>query len=103
MYAAIGTAVWLALSGFITFAPLIGPIRRWLLSQFNTGSDPWDYLGMFEEGVEDASQAIGLVLGWSVISVLGAALAMVVSFVWPVIVLFVVMGFIFYKLFKTKS
>lgn len=103
MYFAIGMTVWLALSGFITFAPLIGPIRRWLLSQFNTGSNPWDYLVMFEEGIEDASEAIGLMLAWFVISVLGSVIAMVVSFMWPVIVLFVVMGFIFYKLFKTKS
>lgn len=103
MYAIIGMVVWLALSGFIALAPLIAPVRRWLLSQFNPDSVPFDYLDMFEEGVEDASQAIELVLAWFVINTLGIALAMLVSFIWPVIVLFVVMGFIFYKLFKTKS
>jgi len=109
MYNIIGCLFWIVLTFAITIFPLIPKFRKWVLSyRKNTWNDDpidliYDYCEFYEDGVDTFKDALYLMLSWFFISAVCSGIALILSLVWPLILMLVPLVFVFYKLFKNKS
>ena len=109
MYNIIGCLFWIVLTFAITIFPLIPKFRKWVLSyRKNTWNDDpidliYDYCEFYEDGVDTFKDALYLMLSWFLISAVCSGIALILSLVWPLILMLVPLVFVFYKLFKNKS
>jgi hypothetical protein len=103
MYVSMVIVIWTILTLAAMVLPLIGPFRKWTLDQMEDHDNPiWDYLTWLEMGVDTPMEALGMVAGWFIVSIVLCTVAGVLALVWPLVLFLMPMTFLFYKLFKRK-
>jgi len=109
MYVTIGIFVFLALSLFgIVLVPLNKRIRRIFMALLKPDSkyddsDAYQFLKDIDDGFASPAAALDHAMAWSLVSLMILFFAAILATVWPLTLLLLLIGIIFYFSVKKQS